>query len=126
VAGTWTIDPFDAAAAGALEAELGLSPVTAAVLARRGYTEVEAARRFLDAELPGHDPLLLGDMAVAVERIQAAVADGRRICVHGDYDVDGISATAVAVLVLRELGATVEWGLPSRFEEGYGLARGTI
>jgi single-stranded-DNA-specific exonuclease len=54
------------------------------------------------------------------------VAAGERICVHGDYDVDGISATAVAVLVLRELGAAVEWRLPSRFEEGYGLARETI
>ena len=65
-------------------------------------------------------------MAVAVERIRAAVAAGERICVHGDYDVDGISATAVAVLVLRELGANVEWRLPSRFEEGYGLAAETI
>jgi single-stranded-DNA-specific exonuclease len=126
VAGTWTINPFDAAAAGALEADLGLSPVTAAVLARRGYAEVEAARRFLDAELPGHDPLLLGDMAVALERIRAAVADGRRICVHGDYDVDGICATALAVLLLREIGADAVWHLPSRFEEGYGVSRDTL
>ena len=65
-------------------------------------------------------------MRRAVERIQAAVAAGERICVHGDYDVDGISATAVAVLVLREAGANVEWRLPSRFEEGYGLAAETI
>ena len=51
---------------------------------------------------------------------------GRRICVHGDYDVDGICATALAVLVLRELDADVTWHLPSRFEEGYGIARETI
>ena len=51
---------------------------------------------------------------------------GERICVHGDYDVDGICATALAVLILRELGADVEWHLPSRFEEGYGLAGETI
>jgi single-stranded-DNA-specific exonuclease len=126
VSGTWTISPYDAAQADALVRELGLSPVTAAVLARRGHVEVEDARRFLDAELPGHDPLLLGDMAVAVERIREAVQDGRRICVHGDYDVDGICATALAVLLLRELGADAVWHLPSRFEEGYGVSSGTL
>ena len=65
-------------------------------------------------------------MAVAVERIRAAIADGKRICVHGDYDVDGICATALAVLTLRELGADVGWHLPSRFEEGYGVSGDTI
>ena len=81
---------------------------------------------FLAAEPPGHDPLLLGDMAVAVERIRAAIERNETICVHGDYDADGICATAVAVLTLRELGADVRWHLPSRFEEGYGLALETI
>ena len=103
-----------------------MSETTATVLVRRGLDEPDAARGFLAAEAPAHDPHTLGDMAVAVERIRAAVAAGERICVHGDYDVDGISATAVAVLVLRELGANVEWRLPSRFEEGYGLAAETI
>ena len=103
-----------------------MSETTATVLVRRGLDEPEAARGFLASEPPAHDPHTLGDMAVAVERIRAAVAAGERICVHGDYDVDGISATAVAVLVLRELGANVEWRLPSRFEEGYGLAAETI
>ncbi len=69
---------------------------------------------------------LLGDMATAVERITEAVARGARICVHGDYDVDGICATALAVLLLRELGADVGWHLPSRFEEGYGISRETL
>ncbi len=85
-----------------------------------------SARRFLDAELPGHDPFLLGDMVLAVERIRAAVEAGKRICVHGDYDVDGICATALAVLVLREVGADVVWHLPSRFEEGYGVSSVTL
>ena len=98
----------------------------ATVLVRRGLDDHEEARAFLAAEPPAHDPLALGDVALAVERIRSAVAAQERICVHGDYDVDGISATAVAVLVLRELGATVEWRLPSRFEEGYGLAPETI
>jgi single-stranded-DNA-specific exonuclease len=126
VTGVWTIDPFDGTAAASLVSELGVSEVTAAVLARRGYVDPDAARRFLDAELPGHDPLLLGDMAVAVERIRAAVAEGMRICVHGDYDVDGICATALAVLLLRELGADAVWHLPSRFEEGYGVSSETL
>jgi single-stranded-DNA-specific exonuclease len=63
---------------------------------------------------------------MACESIRAAIAAGRRICVHGDYDVDGICATALAVLVLRELGAEVDWHLPSRFEEGYGVSRETL
>ncbi len=58
--------------------------------------------------------------------IRGAVAEGKAICVHGDYDVDGICATSLAVLVLRELGADVRWHLPSRFEEGYGVSRDTI
>jgi single-stranded-DNA-specific exonuclease len=124
--GAWTIAPFDGAAATELGRELGLSEITACVLARRGYVDPDAARRFLAADLPGHDPLLLGDMPVAVERIRAAVADGRRICVHGDYDADGICATALAVLLLRELGADVVWHLPSRFEEGYGVSSNTL
>jgi single-stranded-DNA-specific exonuclease len=126
VTGAWTIEPFDAAAAASLSRELELSEITASVLVRRGYGGPESARRFLDAELPGHDPFLLGDMAAAVERIRAAIAEGKRICVHGDYDVDGICATALAVLILRELGADVLWHLPSRFEEGYGVSRDTL
>ena len=103
-----------------------MSEITASVLARRGYDEPETARRFLDAEDPAHDPALLGDMDVAVTRIRAAVAEGARICVHGDYDVDGICATALAVLFLRELEADVVWHLPSRFEEGYGVSHDTL
>jgi single-stranded-DNA-specific exonuclease len=109
-----------------LALELGVSEITASVLVRRGYAEPEAARRFLDAENPCHDPALLGDMEIAVGRIRTAIADGVRICVHGDYDVDGICATALAVLFLRELGADVLWHLPSRFEEGYGVSRDTL
>jgi single-stranded-DNA-specific exonuclease len=124
--GSWTIAPVDGRAARALAAELGVSEVTASVLVRRGLGDPAAARRFLAAELPGHDPLLLGDMEAAVGRIRAAVAERERVCVHGDYDVDGICATALAVLLLQELGADVVWHLPSRFEEGYGVSRETL
>ena len=61
-------------------------------------------------------------MSAAVDAIRAAVARGARICVHGDYDADGICATALAVFLLRELGADPVWHLPSRFEEGYGVS----
>ena len=122
----WTIAPLDVQRARRLAAEIGVSEITASVLARRGYDEPETARKFLDAADPDHDPTLLGDMVVAVERLREAVSAGTRICVHGDYDVDGICATALAVIFLRELGADVAWHLPSRFEEGYGVSRETL
>src|SRR5436309_7392601 len=124
--GTWTIEPCERDAVAVLARGLELSPTTAAVLVRRGYEDVTRARAFLEGALPAHDPLGLGDMAAACEAIRAAVAGGRRICVHGDYDADGICATTLAVLLVRELGAEVEWHLPSRFDEGYGVSHGTI
>ena len=124
--GRWITRPCDWSRVEKLADALGVSETTATVLVRRGLEEPEAARAFLAAEPPRHDPFALGDMRRAVERIRSAIAAGERICVHGDYDVDGISATAVAVLVLREAGGDVEWRLPSRFEEGYGLAAETI
>src|SRR3954469_12649917 len=116
--GTWTIRPCQHRVQTELAAALEISELAASVLVRRGYTDPAEARAFLEGELPPHDPFLLGDMRVACERIRAAVADGRRICGHGDDDVDGISATGRAALLLRELGADVVWHLPSRFEEG--------
>jgi len=109
-----------------LARELSVSQVLAAVLVRRGHTDSAAARAFLAAELPEHDPFQLGDMREACEAIHAAIAAGTKICVHGDYDADGICATALAVLVLGELGADVTWHLPSRFDEGYGVGRETL
>ncbi len=124
--GSWTLSPASHEVQAELASSLGVSELTAGVLVRRGYDDPAAARAFLAGELPPHDPFLLGDMAVACERIRAAIADGRRICVHGDYDVDGISATALAVHLLRELGADVDWHLPSRFDEGYGVSAATL
>src|SRR5215218_11524171 len=124
--GTWTLRPCPRRDVTALARALEVSETTAAVLVRRGYGAPDEARAFLAAERPEHDPLLLGDMETACARIRAAIAAGRRICVHGDYDVDGICATALAVLALRDLGAEVDWHLPSRFEEGYGVSDETL
>src|SRR5207247_1295814 len=124
--GTWTISPCPHRQADSLARALGLSEITASVLVRRGHGDPAGARALLAGEQPLHDPFLLGDMAGAVERIRAAITARRRICVHGDYDVDGICATVLAVLVLRELGAEVEWHLPSRFDEGYGVSGQTL
>jgi single-stranded-DNA-specific exonuclease len=124
--GTWTIRPCPHRQASELAQTLGISQVTASVLVRRGFGDPDGARAFLRGEQPPHDPFLLGDMRDACERLRAAVAAGRRICVHGDYDVDGIAATTLAVLLLRELGADVVWHLPSRFDEGYGVAGETL
>jgi single-stranded-DNA-specific exonuclease len=125
-AATWELEPCAYGEVRALAAELSLDELTASVLVRRGYADPTAALSFLDGAFPGHDPFALGDMSEAVEAIRGAVAGGRRICVHGDYDADGICATALAVLLLRELGADVSWHLPSRFEEGYGLNGQTL
>ena len=124
--GTWTLANCPPAAQAELVRTLGVSDLTAAVLVRRGYDDPETARRFLEGEQPPHDPFLVGDMENACARLRAAVAEGKRICVHGDYDVDGIAATALAVLLLRELGADVGWHLPSRFDEGYGVRSETL
>ncbi len=130
--GTWEIATCSYAEVRTLAAELSLDEVTASVLVRRGYGDPDEARAFLEGALPGHDPFALGDMREAVETILAAVEAGARICVHGDYDADGICATTLAVLLLRELcveresSADIAWHLPSRFEEGYGLNGQTL
>jgi single-stranded-DNA-specific exonuclease len=124
--GSWKIKECDRDAGAVLARELEITGTTAAVLVRRGYEDVARARAFLDGELPAHDPFALGDMAAACDSIRDAIAAGRRICVHGDYDADGICATALAVLILRELGAEVVSHLPSRFDEGYGVRGETL
>ena len=124
--GTWTIGPCSRPEVVELARALGLSETTASVLVRRGYGDPGEAKAFLAAERPGHDPALLGNMTEACDAIRRAIAAGKRICVHGDYDADGICATALAVTVLRSLGADVDWHLPSRFEEGYGVSIDTL
>jgi single-stranded-DNA-specific exonuclease len=117
--------PYDFAAARALAAELGVSHVTAQVLARRGLGDVAAARAFLAAR-DEHPLGSFGGLEAAAGRILGHIGRRTRITVHGDYDVDGVCATAVLVRALRTLGADVDWYLPSRIDDGYGLAAATV
>ena len=118
----WRLLPHDPAAIYRLASALGLAPITAQLLLNRGLTSPDAARRFLDAPLSGlHAPELLPGVAQAAERIFQAVGDGRRICVYGDYDVDGVSGAAILLQCLRLLGAQVDLYVPHRLDEGYGL-----
>ncbi|HTE64567.1 MAG TPA: hypothetical protein VK631_29695, partial [Solirubrobacteraceae bacterium] len=119
------IAPYDYAAAERLCAALGVSHVTAQVLVRRGFADPAAARAFLAAD--ARHPLdAFGGLRDGAARILEHVGRGSRITVHGDYDVDGVSATAVLVRALRTLGADVDWYLPSRIDDGYGLAMATV
>ena len=119
----WNFAEVDEAQCQRLSKALGVSPALAAVLTRRGLGDAEEARAFLDAKAqPFHDPFLLRDMEQAVARISDALACGEKITVYGDYDVDGISSTALLVRVLRSLGASVSYYIPERQSEGYGLS----
>src|SRR5437773_12022599 len=115
---TFTLAPYDYAEAREIERQLGLAEPVAVALVRRGYRTAAEARAFLEAA-DRHDPFEFEGMAEAVERVRAEVEGGRRITVHGDYDVDGTTATAILVRALRELGADCDWYIPSRLEDGY-------
>ena len=108
-----------------LQQELGVSRALAQVLVRRGFDEPQRARAFLRAD-EQHPPAAFDGIEIAVETILAHVRGGTRITVHGDYDVDGIASTAVLVRVLRALGAVVDWYLPDRALDGYGLNPATV
>ncbi len=117
----WRSDPYEVAGGRRLAEGLGVSPVVGSILARRGFGDVEEARRFLAAE-ESHDPLTLPGVPAACELILAHVERGSVIAVFGDYDVDGVCSTAMLLRTLRALGADPVWELPSRFDEGYGLS----
>lgn len=120
------ISPCAVEASARLADGIGCGRVLADAMARRGWDDPDALRAFLDAEGPLHDPLLLGDAPRAVDLIADAVGARRRIAVHGDYDADGVCATALLTEGLTALGADVRPFIPSRFDEGYGLAVETV
>jgi single-stranded-DNA-specific exonuclease len=123
---TWKVNAYSWEAAHRLAEALELPPVVGMVLAGRGLSDPAEARVFLECAYPLGDPFLFSGMQGAVESIGSAIDQGRRIVVHGDYDADGITATALMLLGLRDFGVEAEWYLPNRFEEGYGLSRRAV
>jgi len=108
-----------------LSAELGLSEPVAIALVRRGYRTPEEARAFLAAD-ETHPPEAFAAMETVLEAVLGAVEGGRRITVHGDFDVDGVCATTILVSTLRELGADCDWLIPDRLADGYGLSEQNV
>lgn len=123
----WIIQPRDRGAEQQLVRELSVHPTMAAVLAARGMAGPAEAEAFLRPSLDDlHDPFLLPDMEPAVERVLQALEQNEPILVHGDYDADGITSTALLVRFLAKLGADVRYYLPHRFEDSYGLSERAV
>lgn len=123
----WKARPCEDADVARLQAELGVSPVIARLLAIRGHRDPEQAARFLKPSL-SHllDPWLLTDLGTAVARLLEAVARRERIVVHGDYDVDGVTSTVILRRALELMGGDVTHFIPERLRDGYGLQPATI
>jgi single-stranded-DNA-specific exonuclease len=118
----WKLIPHDPAAIERLGRLTRLPPIVSQLLLNRGITEADQALSFLQSPLTGlHPPEQLPGAAQAAERVWQAVKAKDRVCIYGDYDADGITGTAILLQVLTALGAVVDYYLPNRLEEGYGL-----
>ena len=107
-----------------LSAELGIDPVLASLLVTRGVHTFEEARSFFRPSLSAlHDPFLMKDMDLAVARLEKAVASQEKILVYGDYDVDGTTAVALVYSFIRRLTSSVDFYIPDRYDEGYGVSK---
>ncbi len=119
----WQIRENDNAIVSKIAKECRLLPLTAKILANRGMTEKEEIEVFLNKEtIPLYDPFLLKDMDKAVARITYAIENKQRICIYGDYDVDGVTSTVMLYLYLCSRGVECEYFIPERISEGYGLS----
>jgi len=106
-----------------LSSELGVDPVLAELLVQRGVCTFEQARSFFRPSLDNlHDPFLMTDMDKAVERVHEAVSSGEKILVYGDYDVDGTTAVSLVYSFLRRLTRNLDFYIPERYDEGYGVS----
>jgi len=117
----WVVQDSVPEAVNKLVEQLNITPLVSTLLVNRGIVETEEARSFLFMEdATFHDPFLLPDMSIAVNRINQAIANDEPILVFGDYDADGVSSTTVLMTVLKDLGAKADFYIPNRFTEGYG------
>lgn len=118
----WLIKKQDEAAVAEIRKQFGFCDAVARVLYNRGLTDRKSIESFFDIDISNlHDPLLLADMEKATSRIKRAVENGEKITVYGDYDVDGITSVVLMYRCLTSLGANVDYYIPDRTEEGYGL-----
>ncbi|MCK4994885.1 MAG: single-stranded-DNA-specific exonuclease RecJ [Candidatus Omnitrophica bacterium] len=119
---TWNILKIDTKKQQSFSKDLGISPILAQILLNRGIQTKDQARRYLYDDISKcFDPFLFKGMRKAIKRTQKAIAAKEKIFIYGDYDVDGLSSTALLYFVLRDLGADVECYIPHRVEEGYSL-----
>src|SRR5262245_48026792 len=122
VAKVWHLLPHDPLAVERLAAALQVSPIAAQLLLNRGFTERDAARRFLDSPLTGlHSPERLPGVSAAADHLYDAVKNKKKVCIYGDYDTDGVTGTAILWQLLQLLQVPVEFHLPHRLDDGYGL-----
>ena len=104
--------------------ELGISPILGRLLVQRGITRVHDARKFFRPQLPDlHDPFLMKDMDIAVERLNKAMGKKERILIYGDYDVDGTTAVALVYKFIQQFYSNLDYYIPDRYNEGYGISR---
>jgi single-stranded-DNA-specific exonuclease len=118
----WHIRSHDPVSIAALQRAAGVPDVVAQLLICRGITDPAKARSFLEPKLSDlHDPESLPGCPAAARRIHAALEAREKIVIYGDYDVDGMSGTAILYLCLKLLGGEVSYYVPHRVDEGYGL-----
>ncbi len=117
----WITAHIDKEIAAQVAENHGLDPFTALIVVSRGITEYEDIEEFFDSDFSFSDPYLIVDMEKAVDRINLALQKGERICVFGDYDADGVTATALMYSYLSNKGANVMYYIPDRVSEGYGM-----
>ena len=107
-----------------LSEELDISPILCGLLVARGVTTAAAARQFFRPKLANlHDPFLMNDMDVAVKRLNKALGRKERILVYGDYDVDGTTAVALVYKFLQQFSSNIDYYIPDRNEDGYGISK---
>ena len=123
----WESQRCDDGAAARLAEAIRVPPIVARLLCQRGLDDPELATRFLNPSLDHlHDPMMLADMGVAVDRLLGAVARKERIAIHGDYDVDGVTSTVILRRALELIGGDVVHFIPERLRDGYGLQPAAI
>ena len=116
-------EPADTSKVDRLAAEVGIDRVLAELLVKRGVETFDQARSFFRPSLSDlHDPFLMKDMDVAVERLHKAITEGEKILVYGDYDVDGTTAVALVYSFIQRFTKKVDFYIPDRYDEGYGVS----